>query len=126
MITYDRQQHYYVIVGGYIPVNWIGNSDDSFLEPSMWLRYTENAPLSVDANIRYQISEIFWAGAGGTFGLGTQLSSTLNIEAGSVISEAVDLDGQLKIGFGFEIPLGLYRRGFGAGLEVNAVYSWEY
>lgn len=124
IISYDRQQHYYLIVGGYIPVSWIGNSDDSFIEPSMWVRYTSNAPISVDGNIRYQISEIFWAGAGGTVGFGDQFSTTINIEAGSVISEAVDLDGQLKIGFGFEIPLGIYRKGFGAGMEINAVYSW--
>lgn len=119
-----RVQHVYAIVGGYFPVNWFG-SDISFLEPSLWLRYVPNAPLSADLNVRYQISELFWTGLGTGLGFGDRLTSTLRFEAGVVLGETLDLiNSQIKIGFGFDLAFAEYRQEFGNSIEINVVYSW--
>ncbi len=119
-----RLQHFYGVVGGYINVDWFGASS-SFLEPSVWVRYAPRSPLSFDANVRYQVSEFFWAGIGGGIGLGALLSGTMRFETGLKLGESINLrDGQLKVGFAFDLPLTVYRRDFGSTLEFTVIYSW--
>ncbi len=120
-----RAPHFYAVAGGYIPVSWF-YSDNSFLEPSVWLRAAPHVPLSLDANVRYQISERFWAGLGGGMYAGKPVAAALHLEAGSIVDgEIINRPGsQLKIGFGFDVPLGVYRSAFGGSAEVHVVYSW--
>jgi len=120
----QRNQHYYGVVGGFIDVAWFGSST-SFLEPSVWLRYVPNSPVSADVNIRYQISDFYWLGLGGGIGLGTQLSSALHFETGFKLGESVNIyNGQWKIGFAYDIPLSEYRSVFGNSFEVRLSYAW--
>lgn len=131
-IYFDSQadDHYFVkkvrqinAVGGmYIDAPFFGN-DGAFLEPTVWMRYLpETKGFSFDANLRAKISNSFWAGAGYNL-----FSNTINIETGSILGESVGLDnGQLKIGFGFGIPLGPSKwAGLGGIGEVNLSYSWK-
>ncbi len=119
-----RVQHLYGVVGGYIAVDWFG-SGTSFLEPSLWLRYAPNSPLSANANVRYQISEFFWLGVGAGVGLGSAVSSAIHLETGLKLGESVNiLNGQWKIGFSYDIPLGRYRSFLGSILEVSVGYAW--
>lgn len=130
-IYFDSQadSHYFVkkvrqinAVGGlYIDAPFFGN-DGAFLEPTIWMRYLpESKNFSFDLNLRAKISNSFWAGAGYNL-----FSNTINIETGSMLSESIGLDdGQLKIGFGFGIPLGSRWTGLGGIGEVNVCYSWK-
>ncbi len=117
--------HFYAVGGGYFPVSWF-NSDNSFLEPSLWVRSAPHVPLSLDANIRYQMGERFWAGIGAGVYMGKPFSSALHVELGTILAgELLNLpDSQLKIGFGFDWPLGLYRPTFGGSGEVHIIYAW--
>lgn len=130
-IHFDSQadNHYFVkkvrqinaVGGGYIDAPFFGN-DGAFLEPTIWLRYLpESKNVTFDLNLRAKVSNSFWAGAGYNL-----FSNTVNIETGSMLSESIGLDdGQLKIGFGFGIPLGSRWPGLGGIGEVNVSYSWK-
>jgi type IX secretion system PorP/SprF family membrane protein len=119
-----RVQHWYAVAGAYIDVPWFG-STTSFLEPSIWLRYVPNTPISMDANVRYQISDFFSLGFGGGVGFGERLSSVLHLETGFKLGESMNINNGLwKIGFSYDIPLSQYRSAFGHTFEINFVYAW--
>ena len=123
--AFDRIQHLYFVAGGYYQVTWFGN-ETSFVEPSVWIKYVPDAPLSIDFNGRYQISELVWAGLGLGMAFGVESSSRINFEAGVVLGEQINLTkGQLKLGMAFDIPLSnqLYSY-FGNTIEANAIYSF--
>jgi type IX secretion system PorP/SprF family membrane protein len=120
-----RTPHLYGVVGGFIDVAWF-NSSTSFIEPTLWLRYVPNSPISADVNLRYQISDFYWLGLGGGVGLGSRLSTTLHFETGFKLGEAVNIyNGQWTIGFAFDVPLSQYRSLFGNTFEVTLGYAWE-
>lgn len=120
----QRTPHLYGVVGGFIDVAWFGSST-SFIEPSLWLRYVPNSPISADVNVRYQISDFYWLGVGGGVGWGTQLSSNLHFETGLQLGEAVNIyNGQWKISFAYDVPLSEYRSVFGNSFEVMLSYAW--
>ena len=124
--TFDiqRVQHIYGLVGMYFDVAWFGSST-SFIEPSIWLRYVPNSPISADVNVRYQISDFYWIGLGGGIGLGDEISSGLHFETGFKLGEALNIqNGQWKIGFAYDVPLNQYRSLFGNTFEVNVSYAW--
>ncbi len=121
-----RVPHIFAVAGGYWSASWLGN-ETSFIEPSVWLKYAPNAPLNLDLNARAQVSELVWAGAGLSLGLGERLGAALHFEAGLFFGEQVQLlNSQLKLGFSFDLPVtqGLAAN-FGASGEVNVVYSWR-
>ena len=125
-IDIQRSPHLYGMVGGFIDVSWFGSST-SFIEPSLWLRYVPNSPLSANVNVRYQISDFYWLGVGGGVGWGAQFSSSLRFETGFQLGEAVNIyNGQWKIGFAYDVPLSKYRSVFGNSFEVMLNYAWEY
>lgn len=125
-LSIRRVQHAFAMAGGYLNAAWLGN-ETSFLEPSVWLKYAPNAPLNADINLRAQISELVWVGAGINTGLSAQISAALHFEAGLFFGDQVQLvNGQLKTGFAFDLPVthGL-SNSFGAAAEFNVVYSWK-
>lgn len=125
-IDLKRNPHLYGVVGGFVDVAWFGSST-SFIEPSLWLRYVPNSPISADLNVRYQISDFYWLGVGGGVGWGSQLSSSLHFETGFQLGEAINIyNGQWKIGFAYDVPLSKYRSLFGSNFEVGLSYAWEY
>jgi len=121
-----RAQHIFAVAGGYWNASWLGN-ETSFIEPSLWLKYTPNAPLNLDLNARAQISELVWVGTGANVGLGKQLGAALHFETGLFFGEQSQLlNSQLKVGFGFDLPVTQGLAGnFGASGEVNVIYSWR-
>ena len=54
-----RIQHFYGQLGF---IKFFDN--DSFLEPSIWVKYAQNAPFNADINLRYQLPISFWIGTG--------------------------------------------------------------
>lgn len=116
-----KSREIYAVGGLYLDAPFFGN-DGAFLEPTVWMRYVpESKDFSFDLNLRAKISNSFWTGAGYNL-----FANTLNFETGSILGESIGLDnGQLKIGFGFGIPMGSRWTGLGGIGEVNVSYSWK-
>ena len=107
-----RVQHFYAHVGLY---KYIG---DGFLEPSVWLKYTPNAPVNVDLNLRYQMASKFWLGAGGSS------AGAVHLETGMLIGENVGFNNNLKIGYGFDYSFTSFGPFAGAAHEINLSYTF--
>lgn len=121
-----RIPHIYMVLGGYWDATWLGNST-SFIEPSLWVKYVPGGTVNVDVNVRVQMSEIVWAGAGINSGLGVQPGLALHLETGLFLGEQIRIeDRHFKIGFGFDLPLThSISSVFGSSAEVNLIYSWR-
>lgn len=125
-VSVRRTPHIFGVIGGYFSTPWLGNST-SFVEPSMWVKYAPDGPINLDLNLRAQISELVWAGTGANVGFGVQPGVALHFETGLFFGEQVQMaDGQLKIGFAFDLPVtqGLGRV-FGGSAEIVVVYAWR-
>ncbi|MEM1321401.1 MAG: PorP/SprF family type IX secretion system membrane protein [Bacteroidota bacterium] len=107
-----RVQHYYGLLGLYKYF-----SDDTFIEPSVWIRYVQNAPVSVDFNIRYQMVSNFWIGTGASTG------GNAHLEAGFIIGENAGFDNTFKIGYGFDYSFQSFGPNVGGTHEINISYS---
>jgi type IX secretion system PorP/SprF family membrane protein len=104
---FNRTQHFYGTLG-YIKRL---NDEFSFIEPSVWVKYTPNAPLNIDINFRYQISNLFWIGAG------YNTAEMVNAEAGFLINMS---DAQtLKIGYAYGMPFSKQSPYTAASHEIN-------
>ena len=103
-----RKQHFYAVLGMYKFL-----SEDSFLQPSAWVRYVANAPVSVDFNLRYQINQSFYFGGGGS------LAGTFHFETGFI------LGNQLRIGYGFDYPFNTIGPIGGGSHEININFAFE-
>lgn len=121
-----RVPHAYLVLGGYLDTPWLGNTT-SFAEPSLWLKYAPGGGLNADANVRLQVSELVWAGTGLNVSMGQAPGMTLHAEAGVLLGEQVRIaDGQLKIGFGFDVGLTHGAgRSLGNSAELNVSYAWK-
>ncbi len=114
-----RTQHFYLMGGSYFDL-YLFNSDASYLELSGFLKYVPNTPVAIDANIRVQMGEVFYAGVGGG------LSQTARIEAGVVIGESVNFyGGQIRVGVSYGFGIAEYARAFGNTIELHAAYSFD-
>lgn len=105
----QQERHVYGVAGFYKYLNEL-----SFIEPSIWLRYVPNAPLQIDILARYQHNQTFWAGIGGA------TSKILHIEGG--VFAGKNTNSSLKIGFGFDYPIGGYGTVLGPAYEFNIAY----
>jgi len=138
--TLMRVRHYYAVIGGYFDFDFL-EGETAFIEPSLWIRYVENVPLSFDVNIRYKPSDYFWLGVG--YGSATVLPTVrtqvntdprpsiapnkhiLHLEAGVTLPYIFQPEGNLKIGFGYDVQLSEYLNNFGNSFEIHVIYSWE-
>ncbi len=109
-----RTQHFYAVLGMY---KFFRN--DSYLEPSVWVKYTPNAPVNIDVNLRYQMPQNFWIGVGGAS------SKTFHIETGFVIGDNIGFDNTLKIGYSYDYSFSSFGPFTGGSHEVNLSYSLE-
>lgn len=109
-----RQQHYYATVGLY---KFFRN--EGFLEPSVWVKYTAGVPLNVDFNLRYQMAQNFWIGAGGA------TSKAMHVETGFLLGDNLGFDNTLRIGYGFDYSFSSFGPYTGGAHEINLSYSLE-
>lgn len=114
--SFRRIQHFYGVLGYYKFLN-----EDSFLEPSMWVRYVPGAPVSVDLNLRFQLSQNLWIGTGGSS------NGTAHMEFGVLIGENVGFyDNNFKIGYGIDMPFNKeYGGRFKNSHEINITYTLD-
>ncbi len=110
----QRVQHFYGMLGLYKFLR-----DEGFLEPSVWIKYTPNAPVNLDFNLRYQMAQNFWIGAGGA------TSNTLHLEAGFLLGENLGFGNTLKVGYGFDYSFSSFGPYTGGSHEINISYSLE-
>ncbi len=110
----QRVQHFYGLLGFYKFFN-----NDSFLEPSMWIKYAPEAPVNVDVNVRYQMPAALWVGAGASS------SRAVHLEAGLVLGNNVGLDNLIKIGYGFDYNFSDFGPTAGTTHEINLGFSFD-
>ena len=114
----DRVQHIYVMGGAYFDV-YLFNSDASFIETSAFVRYVPNSPITVDAHVRCQFTDVFWAGLGGS------TNKTLRADVGMVIGESLNFSaGQIRLAFSYGLGIGSFGNSLGNSLEAHVAYSW--
>ena len=92
--------------------------DDSFLEPSIWVKYVPNAPINVDVNLRYQFAQNLWIGTG------VSTAKNAHVEAGLLVGDNVSYSRNLKIGYGFDYSFSSFGPFVGATHEVNLAFSF--
>lgn len=109
----QRVRHYYAQAGWY---HFFG--EGSFVEPSVWVRYVPNVPLSVDMNVRYQAANNFWIGLGGS------IQGMIHAEAGVILGKNVGYDSNIKFGYGFDYSTRTYGPLVGATHEVNLSFAF--
>lgn len=98
-----------------------------FIEPSVWVKYAEAAPIQTDFNFRVHLPTLLWVGLGYGVGFDDKVRGNfLHFEGGFVVDEIFDLNNKnIKIGFGYDnIFTNSTYGGFGSSFEVNLSYSW--
>lgn len=90
--------------------------DDSFIEPSVWVKYAQNTDVHLDANIRYQFAGGLWIGTGGS------TAQTVHLEAGVLLGDNVSFENNLQIGYGFDHSFNSVGPFLGSTHELNLAY----
>ena len=108
----QRVQHFYGMLGFY---KFFDNN--SFLEPSLWVKYTQGAPLNADFNLRYYLPVNFWIGAGGS------TSGTVHLETGVQLGDTAGFERTFKVGYGFGYSFSPFGPTAGTTHEINLAYS---
>lgn len=109
-----RIQHFYGLLGFYKFFN-----NDSFLEPSLWVKYAPNAPANVDVNLRYQLPAPLWIGAGGSS------AGTVHLETGLNLGSNLGLDNTIRLGYGFDYSFSSFGPFAGNTHEINISISFQ-
>ena len=109
-----RVPHFYGMLGFY---KFFDN--DGFLEPSVWVKYTNNVPTNVDFNLRYQMPANLWVGAG------YATSNAVHLETGVLLGDINGYANTIKIGYGFDYSFSSFGPSAGTTHEVNLTFSFD-
>lgn len=90
--------------------------DDSFIEPSVWVKYAPNVDLHIDANVRYQFAGGLWIGAGGSS------AQTVHLEGGVLLGDNMSFENNLQIGYGYDYTFNSAGPFLGNVHELNLAY----
>jgi type IX secretion system PorP/SprF family membrane protein len=110
----QRVQHLYGMMGLYTFFY-----DDSFLQTDLWVKQVDGAPINVDLNLRYQLPNALWIGAG--------ISSAQNFrfETGVNLGNNAGLDSNVKIGYGLDYSFSSFGPTAGATHELQVALAFE-
>jgi type IX secretion system PorP/SprF family membrane protein len=108
----QRVQHFYGVLGFYKFFD-----EYSFLEPSLWVKYTPNAPVNVDFNLRYQTAYNFWIGTG------LSTAGNFHMEGGVLLGDT-GFGNLLRLGYGFDYAFTTYGPFVGSTHEINLTYTF--
>lgn len=100
---------------------------DSYIDPSLEIRYAVNAPIQITGNIRLMLSSLFWIGTGYSVSTGQDIfsSDNLHVEVGFIVGENFDNDNQIfKISYGYDQPLNDFSVRLGSTHEINLSYAF--
>ncbi len=113
-ISIKRIMHLYANGGAIFAVGQQG-----FLEPSVWVKYAQNAPMQVDFNLRQKFVNNFW------MGLGYSTSRNLHLEVGMILNSLLKMkDAVMRVGYGFDYNIASYGARLGTTHELNVSYAW--
>ncbi len=107
-----RVQHFYGLLGFY---KFFDN--DSFIEPSLWIKYAANVPVNLDLNIRYQTPGALWIGTG------ISSAKTFHLDTGFLLGNG--LDNAVRIGYGFDYSFSSFGPFAGSTHELNIAFSFD-
>lgn len=108
----QQEPHFYSIIGTYLPIGKF------LLEPSVWIRYLPNTPLSMDGMIRLNYQNNLWIGAG------YSLSKNINAELGYIFKNNVTNANYLTMGLAYAFNTNSYGVSLGSTFELNISYAW--
>jgi len=110
-VNTTRVRHYYANAGAYIELY-----DGSFIEPAAEVRYVENTPLLIAAQLRYTYKEVFWVGINGTS------ARAAGVDGGVMW----DTNGNniFKLGYALTNYFQSYGPNFGSTHEIGLSVSW--
>ncbi len=111
----QRTQHYYANASW---IHFTDSNQESFLQPSVMLRYAKNVPFNTDINLRYQFNPALYLGTG------VSTAGNFHAEAGFNIGEDMGLIGLLRFGYSFDYALKNYGSYSGSAHEVNVIYAF--
>lgn len=110
----QRTRHFYGMLGLYKFFR-----DDNFLEPSLWVKYVDGAPINADFNLRYQSPSALWIGSG------ISTAGNFHFEAGLNLGDNVGLDNILKLGYGYDYSFSSFGPGVGHTHELQVSFSFD-
>jgi type IX secretion system PorP/SprF family membrane protein len=109
----QRVRHYFANAGWY---HFFG--DESFIEPSVWLKYVPNTPFNADFNLRYRMRNTLW------LGLGASVGGNIHAEFGVQLGKNLGFSNNVRIGYGFDYSgqkFGVYT---GSTHEISLCYAF--
>ena len=93
--------------------------NDGFLEPSLWIKYVDGAPINADLNLRYQTPNSIWIGTG------ISSAGNFHFEAGFNLGENVGLYNNVKIGYSYDYSFSSFGPSVGNTHELQVSYSFD-
>lgn len=108
-----RVRHFYGLLGFY---KFFDN--DSFLEPSLWVKYAPNVPVNVDLNLRYQLPGSLWIGTG------ISSAKTFHLDTGVMLG-GNSFDNIIRIGYGFDYSFSSFGPTAGSTHELNISFGFD-
>jgi type IX secretion system PorP/SprF family membrane protein len=93
-------------------------SDESYLQPSVWVKTAPGTPINADINLQYQLNNSFWFTTGGS------TSGALHLDIGVSIFNGESKNSGMKIGYGYDYYFAEYSPYVGASHEVFVSYGF--
>jgi len=109
-INIERIQHYYATLGTFVKLH-----SNSWLEPSLEVRYVENVPMLLTARLEYDYQEIFWVGLHGS------TAKSFGTEIGVMWDAGYNL---VRLGYSFTNFFQSYGSNFGTTHEIGVSVGW--
>lgn len=93
-------------------------NDYSYLETTSWIKYVKSTPTTLDLNVKYQMDQNIWIGAGAS------TTKAFRLECGLILGENIGRDNPFKIGYSYEDGYSLYYNNFSKTHEISLHYSF--
>jgi type IX secretion system PorP/SprF family membrane protein len=113
-LALERAMHVYAQAGMIVQF-W----NESFIEPSAWVKYVAGAPINVDLNVRYQFAGGLFIGAGGS------TAKTAHLEGGVLLGDNIGYEKNLQIGYGYDYSFSSQGPFIGNTHELNIAYYFS-
>ncbi len=114
-LSFERTAHIYLNGGVIFP-----SGQQGFIEPSFWLKYTPNAPMHLNLNIRQKFANNFWIGGG------YSTSNAIHLESGLILKDLLGLEQSLfRFGYSFDYNISSFGGVFGTSHELTVSYAWH-
>ena len=110
-----RTQHFY----GHVGLYKFFRNGESFVEPSLWVKYAAGAPINADFNLRVQLPGNIWIGSG------VSTAKNFHLDLGFNLGDNVGFDNLIKLGYGFDHSFSPFGPFVGSTHELNVAISFE-